>query len=525
MQEYDLIIAPTLFFFCSAIGIVVYFADRKSQENKATLLLSLSAGFWILCALLADIAGPNHYSLSLFFNRAVLTFVIVLVSSFLYLSNVTQKGFSKSNLLRSILTALAVCFSILIIFTPRVITSERFMPWGSDLVYGPLYVLFAIYATLLMVMACIRLIYNYFKTSKSERPKIAMFLLGLIAFMLLTTFIHVVVRNIVGSDRYFRFGNYGVIVFVLFTAYAIIRQHIFNTRIAVTHVVVVLISSILFSEIFLSKSILSFILRTFVWILVLYGGYLIIKKEKSDFLAQQKLKEMNDSLKRLDQAKDDFINIASHQLKSPIAILKNSLLFNTDSNQKPKTENSESLKQISRLETLVSEILLASKLTTEKYAAKNMEEIDLAKLLLEIVDEQKAVMKENAEIALQIPNNKIPKFFGDTLYLREALMNVIHNAVKYSKPDARNSIVVSLEFYEPKNTFYISCKDTGIGISKEDLPKLFTKFSRGSNVYSKSGTGLGLYITKEIIEGHGGSIAVESELGSGTEICINLPAK
>jgi signal transduction histidine kinase len=237
--------------------------------------------------------------------------------------------------------------------------------------------------------------------------------------------------------------------------------------------------------------------------------------------SNQSLESANQKLKRLDQAKDDFINIASHQLKSPIAILKSVLEVNEV--DRSVTSYSESLKQIARLETLVSEVLLASKLTQEKYTAKNLEEVDLERLLQEIVGDQRVISKEHTEIKLVLTEKHIPKFLGEPLYLREALTNVVHNATKYSRPDTKNEITITLGYDQLEKTFVIICEDKGIGISKEDLPKLFTKFSRGTNVYAKSGTGLGLYITKEIIEGHNGTITLESEAGRGTRVKICLP--
>jgi signal transduction histidine kinase len=334
--------------------------------------------------------------------------------------------------------------------------------------------------------------------------------------------------NIVGSwtlDWHIsQYGLFGIPVFIGLLSYLIIKYRVFDVKLVAAQALVIALIILGVTQIIFVKDKSNLSLRSIAIGLFITLCVWLIYSIRTETRQKDELSQANQKLKRLDQAKDDFINIASHQLKSPIAILKNTLEV---SNQDQVSKN-ESSKQISRLETLVSEILLASKLATEKYSAKNQDVINLQKLIQEIVDDQKALSQEKVDLVFRFPSQATPELRGDQLYLREAFANVIHNAVKYSKPDTKNTIELLLQYGSQDNpqekTYTFTCKDSGIGISKEDLSKLFTKFSRGSNVYAKSGTGLGLYITKEIIEGHGGHIAIMSELGKGTEVTIALLA-
>lgn len=525
MQPYDLVIAPALFFLCSAIAVVLFFADKKDPKNRSAAIISFSGGIWILSALLADITGPENYSISLFLNRLVFVAVAALVSAMLYLSFLMSGKLRSNNFLKKLLVCITVISFFVVLSTPSVVQEVQFREWGSDLVYGPYYFVFAIYAASLIVISTAALIYSYFRQNRERQSSTKYFLIGLIVFMILTTLVHLVIRNIVGNDEYYRFGNYSIIFFVAFTAIAILKHHVFSTRVLITEIVVLLISGVLFSEVFLSNSIVSALLRLVVWILVGYGGYLVVKKERQDASVRNKLEKANSALRELDQAKDDFINIASHQLKSPVAIIQNSI----EMAEMQKTYDPDffetSRKQIRKLNKIVSEILLASKLSTKKYSAEHREDVNIEELVKAIISEQVQLYQPKSTPGL---TSHLPKGFTlhcDQLYFTEAVTNIVSNAVKYSSNKGKAAKVeIELSFDVQSRHFILRCRDNGIGMSEEDLGKVFHKFERANNAQSTaSGSGLGMFITKEIVEGHGGRIEIKSELNKGTEVRVTIP--
>ncbi len=139
-----------------------------------------------------------------------------------------------------------------------------------------------------------------------------------------------------------------------------------------------------------------------------------------------------------------------------------------------------------------------------------------------MIEEYSPLIKQhNIKMYLEYPSDGVPKFKFDPMRIRLAFQNLIENAIRYNVENGE--IVITLVKKEP--FLEISVRDTGIGIPKEELPKLFSKFFRAANVlkYETEGTGLGLYIVKNIVEAHGGKVWVESIENRGTTFFFTLP--
>jgi len=176
-----------------------------------------------------------------------------------------------------------------------------------------------------------------------------------------------------------------------------------------------------------------------------------------------------------------------------------------------------------RLINLVNDMLNISRIEAGKIEI-NPEPIDLKLLCKDIFDEvyySKAIEKK---VNFVLQDSKVPKVFADPDKLRQVLLNLVGNSLKFTPGEGS----ISIDFFSDGNTVEISVKDTGVGISKEDLGKLFQKFSRLDSSYVASatsgGTGLGLFISKKIIELMHGKIWVASQgLGKGATFTFSLP--
>lgn len=149
-------------------------------------------------------------------------------------------------------------------------------------------------------------------------------------------------------------------------------------------------------------------------------------------------------------------------------------------------------------------------------------DIDLLELTHSIIEEyNQSAKKKNQLIKFSFDENKSYKYFGDKIKLKESFSNLISNAIKYS-PLEKN-IFISL--IKTDGHIFFSVKDEGIGLSNEDLKKIFGKFQRltPEPTAGETSTGLGLYIVKQLVELHNGEIIVNSELGKGSEFIIKLP--
>src|SRR3989338_903212 len=228
----------------------------------------------------------------------------------------------------------------------------------------------------------------------------------------------------------------------------------------------------------------------------------------------------------LERMKLDFVSMASHELITPLTSIIGYLSVFVSENKGKITK--EELKLVERslassqqLFNLVQNLLNVNKIERDQMSV-SIEILDYSPILSKAVEELKnqAGLK-NIVLALDITSAPLPKILGDRMRIEEVITNLINNAVSYTNPGGKVEVTVSTSPNEVTTTV----ADNGVGIPKEALPHLFNKFFRVSNSSQQmsKGTGLGLYITKSIIEKLNGKIWVESEFGKGSKFTFTLP--
>jgi signal transduction histidine kinase len=226
------------------------------------------------------------------------------------------------------------------------------------------------------------------------------------------------------------------------------------------------------------------------------------------------------------RARDEFVSIASHELKTPITSLKMQLQMmlrgiNVEKNQTPSPEKllkalTSSTKQIDRLTVLIEDLLDVTRIETGKLTYK-FEKVDLSVMVKEIMDRYAEEAKyAKTEFKQNLQENVVS--FCDRYRIEQVFINLLSNAIKYG---SNNPIEVTVKS-EPGKAIII-VKDNGMGIAKEMQSKIFERFERAISSTNISGLGLGLYITKQIIDAHQGSIEVESDLNAGSTFKVCLP--
>lgn len=243
----------------------------------------------------------------------------------------------------------------------------------------------------------------------------------------------------------------------------------------------------------------------------------------------EKLRITNERLKEIDKLKDEFVSLASHELRTPMTIIKSyifMLLNKPDGtlSEKQKTYLERTSATIERLIKLVNDMLNVSRIESGKINIERSQ-TDLGKLISDVVSEMQTKAVE-AGIHLVYKNPQSPLLANiDANRIKEVIINLIGNSLKFTPNDG--SITVSAD-EQNNNSVLIKVVDTGRGIRTEDMKKLFQKFSIGSHGYltkdKGQGTGLGLYLSKSLVEMHGGKIWAESQgEGKGTTFSIILP--
>ncbi|MBI4089451.1 MAG: PAS domain-containing sensor histidine kinase, partial [Candidatus Levybacteria bacterium] len=227
--------------------------------------------------------------------------------------------------------------------------------------------------------------------------------------------------------------------------------------------------------------------------------------------------------KTLEERKDDFISIAAHELKSPVATIKamNEILLEIlDDNQRAKKYLAGTKHEVARLTKLVNDLLNVSRIQAgnlELYKSK----FSLQRLIKEVTDNMRVTTKKHKIFTKGKINRKV---FADREWIRQVLINLLSNAIKFSPK--KGKIVVDLK--DNSDKIVVSVTDYGIGIQKDHQDKIFNRFYRIHNHNTNKaypGLGIGLYLSQQITKLHQGEIWVKSTKGQGSTFYFSLPYK
>lgn len=226
-------------------------------------------------------------------------------------------------------------------------------------------------------------------------------------------------------------------------------------------------------------------------------------------------------LENSDKMKNEFISSVSHELRTPLTAIKGwseTVLQMPDDPETIQKAMRVITGETERLSEMVEELLDFSRIQDGRFTLQK----ETCDILAELGDAV-LIYAERAKalgIALEYYEpDMLPFVYGDGARLRQVFINIIDNAVKYSNSGGK----VSVEAYESKGEIVVLVSDTGVGISQEDLPKVKTKFYKANQ--TRRGSGIGLAVANEIVEMHGGSLAINSKLGKGTTVMITLPTQ
>jgi signal transduction histidine kinase len=238
------------------------------------------------------------------------------------------------------------------------------------------------------------------------------------------------------------------------------------------------------------------------------------------------LQEANDRLKELDNLKSEFVSMASHELRSPMASMKmgvstvlREMVGPLNDDQKQMLDIAE--RNIDRLTDLTSELLDLTKIEAGQLDI-DLQDCDLLELAREAVasDEPMAKEKGLAIKAVSHDGEVVARCDRDRIY--QVIQNIVNNALKFTDEGG-----VTISVGRTDDSVQVCVEDTGAGIPPDSVETIFEKWSRAhSETRSEMrGTGLGLAICKGIVEAHGGEISLDSELGKGTKVCFTLPSR
>jgi len=537
--------------FFTIFGCFSYWRNREEATNRFFGLLSIAFAIWSY-GWFGVLLIKDNQTAAIFWSR-VLIFGATFIPVF-YLHWIL--AFLDMHRKRKILLVSSYVVTIIFAgfnwFTNYYISGVHpiyFFPfWPSA---GPLFIWYLIFGYAgINGYALFLLIREFLRSEKERRYQAAYLLIGTLA-------------GFAGGVTNFPL-MYGLTIFnpvILFIgvcmniscslifSYGVIRHRLMEVKVISAELLISLFVVLLLVDALLSGGRTELILKLGLVFGMAIFAVLLIRGILNEIKSREKLAEMTETLQlanielqKLDKAKSEFLNIASHQLRTPISVIKGitSMMIEGDLEKMPAEKKQTFIRGIweksQKLESIINDILNAAEMTNQEYTAKTKKDdhFDLLALLKEIIEGFQPLVKER-EIDLSLEASDEPILIsGEKEYLREALSNLIDNAIKYTpstgvnsesrdKRGERGKIVVTME--KDFDNVTIEITDNGMGIPANEIPSLFKKFSRASNARNMytDGSGLGLFIVKEIIEGHGGQINLTSEIDKGTTFHVKLP--
>ncbi|OGM32000.1 hypothetical protein A2803_02830 [Candidatus Woesebacteria bacterium RIFCSPHIGHO2_01_FULL_44_21] len=308
-------------------------------------------------------------------------------------------------------------------------------------------------------------------------------------------------------------------------SYAILKHKLFDIKVIATEVITLTLWIVLFSKLFVAERLSQIVVDAIILGVVVVFGVLLVRSVRKEVDQRRQLEVLNKRLEELDKQKDEFLSIASHELRAPMTAVKGyiSMVQGGDGGEIPVEAQKlllEATVETDRMVRLVNNMLNVARIE-EGRMVYEIGRVNLGEVVKRVFNEFNFDAQNKALQYIYTPNTETSDLVEvDVDRIHEVVANLINNAIKYTdsgKVEVRLTNLTS-------GTIRFEVEDTGPGITPDELGKLFQKFYRaGSYVGKTMGTGLGLYISKLLVEKFGGKIGVTSEKGKGSLFWFELP--
>jgi signal transduction histidine kinase len=517
------------------IGCLIYFSNKKALINRVLFFTMMAFVAWTLIDLM--LWATERVDL-IMFSWSSLAYIEPLI--YIGLMYVVYIFVNKSDMpfRTKLLIALALVPILFLAPTAHNLVGFDFTNCDREGIEGPLWKY--IYILEFVIVAAIATI-GFRKSADKERAsQNKLITIGSILFL-----VSLSLGNIVGSFSenwsIAQYGLFGMPVFIVFLSYLVIRYQRFNTKVFATQILSGSLSILVLSLMLIEDVQLIHLIVLFTFGLTIAFGYLlnisVIKEHKQkteiEMLAKNleqtnvSLEQANDKLKGLDKLKTEFLSLASHQLRSPLTAIKGySSMLIEGTYGKLNAKIGEPMQRIytsaQGLVSIVEDLLNVSKI--EQGGMKyEMMPTDLAPVVTTLFHEME-IPAQGKHIAFSMNVSPDEKYMvqADPTKIKQVLLNLVDNSIKYTPEKG----AISISLVREADHIVFAVTDNGVGISPETKAKLFEKFSRGEGgKVNTGGSGLGLYLAKQIAIAHKGDVIIQSEgLGKGSTFKVVLPA-
>ena len=375
----------------------------------------------------------------------------------------------------------------------------------------------------------------------SARKQATFAVAGLVAMAVISLGSHFVLPVFFGPSfsAVSPFSPIGAAFFLVFMAHTVIRDQVLDLRIMAAELFAIILVVVNMIELMMADGRDRLALRAFLLLASAATGILLIRGVTAEVRRRLQLQRlairldrMNQELRQLDEAKSEFISIASHQLRTPVSVIKGYLSLIKEGVFGPvKGELRDKLEQIydmnERLVHLINNLLNVSRIEqdTAQFWCSEVSVVEIARRVVGNMEDQ--IKGKNLVMSFEEPTAGVPNVFVDPERLTEIVTNLVDNAIKYT---SQGNITVRVLGSDSDSTVTVQVEDTGTGMDPEDMRHVFQKFYRPRRPTDehRSGLnlGLGLYICARFLRSMGGDIWVERTVpGKGTTIAFSLPVQ
>lgn len=510
-------------FFC----IFIFYANKHSSLNKNLALITLILSLWITDHVVRSVTMDMGTRLLLQRLEIIAAFFVPFFLFFVY-------GFVRKPLV--LWKQILILAPFLLIF-PLLFSDFNIAPLrASECIFkkGLLYP-YIIMVSMGYVVWALYLLKEYYFSSTIEyiRKKQTR-----LVFLALAFIVGWIASYLLAVGYFEHLGHYdiameimmylplGMLIFIWILTYAITKYELlefgfFSARMLVFAIWILFGANYLFAN-----GIEEQLLALLSLLLSLLYGIILLREEEKEHFENIELHAVNEKLKDMDATRSDFVSILAHQLRTPLTTEKGFLsLMRRGTYGKLNKELRDAVERVQnsneRVLHLVNDLLNVSKIETGRMQFEFTRQC-LGDVVKEVCDSLSPLAKEKKlSFEIMLPKRMESGMKFDQTKLREAIHNVIENAIKYTKKGK-----VSVVMKKGKDSVIITVADTGTGMTKEDLEKIFEKYTRGCNSDNvcSNGLGLGLYFGKKVIEAHKGTIKAQSRgLEKGSKFIIELP--
>ncbi len=511
-----------------SLVLTIILANVKPLLKKLFVLMTILMFMWVDFAFLARLLGEGNTSLlSIKLAWSITPLLFVLVYSFI---NNFLEDIPRNRYLRIGLYLLGLSFIFIVNFSKHVISDIMFKDGVLVILYGKLVWFFFGTIALLSFINFFILIsaYKVKKNNSDTKSRIKYLLVGLTIFFLANAIFNIIFPVFFSRFDLYELGDYSTIIFLSLIAYAIVRYNFFGVKVVATSFLVTFLGSfLLLDALIFSPTTIQKITKIFIFLFYIPFGLLLIKSVLREVKQREELQELTDKLKAMDEQKDTFISMAAHELRAPMTAIKGyvSMILEGDAGDitdKARGYLADTNAINDRLVRLVNNMLNVSRIE-EGRMVYQVEIVNLAEVVRTVFSQfRPEAERKGLELSSDVPMEIKDRVEVDPDRIQEVIGNFLSNAVKYTN---EGSVMVKLR-QPSENIVRLEVVDTGPGISKEEQAKLFNKFYRAESTVGKTiGTGLGLYISRLLIEKFGGKIGIDSEVGKGSIFWFELPVK